>query len=61
MSLGADALRVVTDYEQVVENIDLALNISTAANGTAAMAYQQVCTSVLYVHWYTVFHAERCK
>ena len=47
VSLGEDALRVVTDYEQVVENINLALNISTAANSTAAMAYQQVCTSVL--------------
>ena len=47
MSLGEDALRVVTDYEQVLENINLALNISTAANSTAAMAYQQVCTSVL--------------
>ena len=49
MSLGEDALRVVTDYEQVVENINLALNISTAANSTAAMAYQQVCTSVLCI------------
>ena len=49
MSLGADALRVVTDYEQAVVNINLALNISTAANYTAAMAYQQVHTSVMYL------------
>lgn len=49
MSLGADALRVVTDYEQAVVNINLALNISTAANYTAAIAYQQVHTSVMYL------------
>ena len=48
LALGADALRVVTDYEQAVENINLALNISTAANDTATMAYQQVGTSVMY-------------
>ena len=49
LDLGADALRVVTDYEQVVENINLALSISTTANSTAAVAHQQVCTSVLYM------------
>lgn len=49
LDLGADALRVVTDYEQVVENINLALSIGTTANSTAAVAHQQVCTSVLYM------------
>ena len=42
IAIGRDALTAVTDYEQVVTNVNLAMNLSQTANFTATLALQQV-------------------
>ena len=47
IAIGRDALTAVTDYEQVVANVNLAMNLSQTANFTATLALQQVRPSSL--------------